>query len=89
MICVACYAILVSCAPSQKPTEFIALDAQIPADLLQPISVPQRALNTNRDLALRILDYREGLDLANERIASIACIVAPDDGTRNCYLKDE
>ena len=56
-------------------TEYVYIIPDVPADLRQPVNVPQRRAETLRDVGLLLSDHVEALETANGRIVSIDCIL--------------
>jgi hypothetical protein len=66
---------LALCAACDPDSQFIRPD--VPAELLEPVPVPDRPVTSNRAAALLLVDYDEALAAANGKIAAIGEIVGP------------
>lgn len=70
------------------PTEYVDVIPDVPADLRQPVTVPERRTETLRDVGLILTDHVEALEVANGRIVAIDCILtAAEDGAEPDCLK--
>jgi hypothetical protein len=62
-------------AACDRQIEYVPVIPDVPADLRQPVSVPDRQAETLKDVGLILTDYVEALGAANGRISSIDCIL--------------
>lgn len=68
--------ILIFCA-MLAACEATTVDVVVPDALLQPVPIPSRVLRTYRDAVVRDAERGAALIEANEKLKSIAVIVAP------------
>lgn len=66
-----CCVLLAGCTPPN-------VTPVVPGVLLQPVPVPSRPLNTYRDAVIRDAERGAALNEANQKLISIAKIVAPE-----------
>lgn len=63
---------LAGCEPK---IEYVNVVVDVPGELRQPVTVPERKAATLKDVGLILADHIEGLDIANGKIAAIDCIL--------------
>jgi hypothetical protein len=70
-----CLAITAACSSNPIKTETVTVNVptyiQLPADLTQPVPVPEVAIEDNGDLAEYALKVRAALDQANRQLEAI------------------
>lgn len=66
---------LSACSAPEVRVETRLVAAEIPAQLLEPVSVPDRPVETLADVGLVLADHVEALDKANGQIVSIRSIL--------------
>ena len=71
---VICAIFLTGCSST---IEYVAVQPDVPAELLKPVPVSDRQARTYRDLALLATEHLAGLRQANEQISALAIIVRP------------
>lgn len=64
---------LTACSPPRTETVFVVPD--VPEDLLTPVEVPARRVKVLTDVGLVLADHVEALELANDRIRGVRCLL--------------
>ncbi|MDD9733091.1 hypothetical protein PVW46_24590 [Mameliella sp. AT18] len=71
---ITCIALaLTACSPPRTETVFVVPD--VPEDLLTPVEVPARRVEVLTDVGLVLADHVEALELANDRIRGVRCVL--------------
>lgn len=76
-------------AACQTQIEYVRVTPDVPKDLRTPEEVPERKVDTLKDVGLVLTDHVEALDRANGKIAAVDCILTEAEGGRKCQPSGE
>lgn len=68
-------AVILMISACNATIEYVPIIPEVPTELRQPVTVPQRRAETLRDVGLLLADHVQALDTANGRIIATDCIL--------------